>query len=343
MKKISFASDNYAGIHPDILRAISDANRHHAPAYGSDEYTASAIETFREHFGADVEVHFVFNGTGANVTALAAMNASYQAVICSDKAHIQVDECGAPEKFTGSKLLLVPTSNGKITVDGIRRQWRRLGDQHYVQSHIISISQTTELGTVYTPDEIRDIADFAHSHQMYLHMDGARLSNAAVFLGLDLKSITRDAGVDVLSFGGTKNGMMIGEAVVLFNRAINGNFMYIRKQSMQLASKMRFISAQFQALLTNQLWQKNAAHANDMALLLAEKLSEFSDIKVTQSVQGNAIFAIMPEVLITELQKKYHFYVWDEDRYEVRLMTSFDTEAADIEAFVRDIRELRTA
>lgn len=340
MRMISFASDNYAGIHPDILNAITQANQHHEPAYGADRYTARAVELFREHFGENCDVYFVFNGTGANVLSLSAMNASYQAVICADKAHIQVDECGAPEKFTGSKLLLVPAPDGKITVDGIRKQWRRLGDQHYVQSHVISISQTTEFGTAYTPEEIRVIADFAHQHQMYLHMDGARICNAAASLNLDLKAITADAGVDILSFGGTKNGMMIGESVIIFNRDIARDFTYLRKQGMQLASKMRFISAQFIALLSNNLWLRNAMHANAMALVLAEKLSELPEIRITQSIQGNAVFAVMPQALISALQQKYHFYLWDEDKLEVRLMTSFDTDPADIDSFVLDARQL---
>lgn len=337
-RKISFASDNYSGIHPEILKAIVDANHDHLPAYGSDDYTVSAINKFREIFGADCEVFFVLNGTGANVTSLCAMNKTYHAVICAEKAHIQVDECGAPEKISGCKLLLVPSLDGKMTVNNIKQHLARVGDQHHVQPRVISISQTTESGTVYTPEEIQEIADFAHQHNMFLHMDGARISNAAASLQLELKAITK--GVDVLSFGGTKNGMMIGEAVVFFNQDIAKDFQFIRKQNMQLASKMRFISAQFTALLTDQLWLKNASHANAMAKLLAEKLSAISGITITQKVQANVVFAIFPEQLIKQLQEAFHFYVWDEAKLEVRLMTSFDTTEMEVQEFVECLEKI---
>lgn len=334
MKKISFASDNYAGIHPDILQAIIHANQGHAPAYGGDDYTANAIEKFRDHFDQDIEVFFVFNGTGANVTSLAAMNHSYQAIICAEKAHIQVDECGAPEKFLGSKLLLVPTNDGKLSSEQIKHHLNRVGDQHHVQPHAISISQSTEYGTVYTPAEIKSLADFAHDHNMLLHMDGARISNAVASLKLELKDVSKAVGVDILSFGGTKNGMMLGEAVVFFNRQLVTNFLFIRKQSMQLASKMRFISAQFQALLSHDLWRRNANHANQMAALFAEKLSQLPDITLTQKVQANAIFAKMPKQVILKLQEEFHFYTWNETTSEVRLMTSFDTTEVEINKFI---------
>lgn len=339
IKKISFASDNYSGIHPDILQAITEANQHYVPAYGGDAHTTKAIHKFHEHFGEDIEVFFVLNGTAANVTSLCAMNKSYHAVICSEKAHIQADECGAPEKISGSKLLLVETTDGKITVENMYKHLSRVGDQHHVQPRVISISQTTELGTVYTPDEIRRIADFAHQNKMFLHMDGARISNAAASLNVELRAISKDAGVDVLSFGGTKNGMMIGEAVVFFNRELAADFQFIRKQTMQLPSKMRFISAQFHALLSNQLWQINAKNANAMAKLLADQLSALPNITVTQKVQANAVFAIFPKQFIPVLQEKYYFYVWDETRSEVRLMTSFDTTADDVHEFVKQVKE----
>jgi|SRR5579885_1105063 threonine aldolase len=340
MNKTSFASDNYAGIHPDILKAIADANDGHVPAYGGDHYTARAIDKFHEQFGNDIEVYFVFNGTAANVTSLSALMRSYHAVICAEKAHIQVDECGAPEKNSGSKLLLVPTADGKITVDKILPHLERAGDQHHVQPRVISISQSTEYGTVYSPREIRTIADFAHDNNMFLHMDGARVSNAAAGLDLSLKAITKDAGVDVLSFGGTKNGLMIGEAVVFFNRELANGFQYIRKQSMQLASKMRFISAQFHALLSDDLWRRNASHANKMARLLADKLSTVQGVRITQQVQANGVFVIFPRQHISRLQEKFHFYVWNEERDEVRLMTSFNTTEDEIENFIRHIQEV---
>lgn len=340
MKRISFASDNYAGIHPQILTAIIEANQHHLPAYGSDEITARAEQKFRNLFDERTKIFFVLNGTGANVTSLCAMNNNFQAIICADKAHIQVDECGAPEKFTGSKLLLVRTDDGKITIDKIAEHLLRVGDQHHVQPRVISISQTTEFGTIYSINEIQAIADFAHQHNMLLHMDGARISNAVASLNVDIKAMTQAAGVDVLSFGGTKNGMMIGEAVVFFNETLAKNFLYIRKQSMQLASKMRFISAQFAALLTNGLWLENAKHANAMAALLAERLTKIKGIKLTHPVQANAIFAIFPKEYISRLQEHYYFYTWNENLSQVRLMTSFDTTEAEINDFVAAITDI---
>lgn len=331
-RKISFASDNYSGIHPEILKSIVEANHSHFPAYGGDNYTAVATNKFREVFDAECEVFFVLNGTGANVTSLCAMNKTYHAVICAEKAHIQVDECGAPEKISGCKLLLVPSADGKISIRDMKQHLMRMGDQHHVQPRVISISQTTEFGTVYTPEEIHEISEFAHGNGMFLHMDGARISNAAASLHLGLKEIIK--GVDVLSFGGTKNGMMIGEAVVFFNRDLASDFPFIRKQNMQLASKMRFISAQFNALLTDELWLRNASHANAMAKLLAEKLRDVSGITITQKVQANAVFAIFPEALIKKLQEEFYFYVWDEAKLEVRLMTSFDTTEEEVREFV---------
>ena len=336
MDKISFASDNYAGIHPEILSAIIQANQHHVPAYGHDDETARANVLFKKYFGDDAEVFFVFNGTAANVLSLQSMTRSYHAVICAETAHIHMDECGAPEKMTGCKLVLVPATNGKLTIDAIKDCLTRAGDQHAVQPRVISISQTTEYGTVYTADEIRRIADFAHQHGMYLHMDGARISNAAVSLNQQFRSITRDVGVDILSFGGTKNGMMIGEAVVIFNPDFARDFQFIRKQGMQLASKMRFIAAQFIALLSDDLWRRNALHANQMAKLLEEKLCNLASasVKITQPVQANAVFAVIPDSYLKNLLEQFHFYMWDSRISEARLMTSFDTKEKDILRFI---------
>jgi threonine aldolase len=339
MKKINFASDNYAGVHPEVMQAIWSANEGPAIAYGGDEITAAAIQQFKHHLGNHAETFFVFNGTGANVSALCAMTQSHEAVICAEKAHIQVDECGAPEKIAGCKLLLVPATHGKITVEVIQAQLQRIGDQHYVQARVISISQSTEYGTVYTLDELRKLSVFAKAHNLYLHMDGARLANAAASLQTDLKTIVEAAGVDVLSFGGTKNGMMMGEAVVFLNPLLAKSFLYIRKQNMQLASKMRFISAQFQALLSNDLWLNNARHANAMAQHMAQGLRNIKSIHLTQPVDANAIFAIMPTAFIEKLQTRYSFYVWNEHLSEVRLMTSFDTKKEEIDAFVRDAQD----
>src|SRR5579872_6236926 len=269
----SFASDNNAGVHPDILKAISAANQGHVVGYGDDAYTHSAHSVLKKQLGEDVEVFFVFNGTAANCLSLKALTNSFHAVICAEAAHIYVDECGAPEKFTGCKLVPVLAKNGKLTVETVRAAYHGVGDEHHVQPKVISITQATEVGTVYKPREIRDLARFAHARRMFLHMDGARIANAAAALGLTLREATGDLGVDVLSFGGTKNGAMGAEAVVFFEKKLASDFLYLRKQGMQLASKMRFISAQFDALLTNHLWRKNADRSNRMAFLLARELA----------------------------------------------------------------------
>jgi len=331
----SFASDNNAGIHPKILQAIAAANRGHVVGYGDDRYTEAAVRKFKQHFGADVEVFIVFNGTAANCLSLKSLTESHHAVICAEAAHIYTDECGAPEKFTGCKLIPIPAPDGKLTVDSVRHAYHGIGDQHHVQPRVISITQATEMGTVYTPQEVRDLALFAHDRHMYLHMDGARIANAAVSLGLNLRETTRDLGVDILSFGGTKNGAMGAEAVVFFNKKFSRDFLYLRKQGMQLASKMRFISAQFEALLSNNLWRKNAEHANRMAWLLQKEISKIPNIKIVYKVEANGVFAQIPRAAIAELQKRYFFYVWDEDRSLVRWMCSFDTTEQDVRQFAK--------
>jgi len=331
--KRGFASDNNAGVHPRILEAFARANDGHVVAYGDDPYTESAVGMFREVFGGETEVFFVYNGTGANVLGLQALTDSFNAVICAETAHINVDECGAPEKFTGCKLITIPTENGKITVDQIKPHLHALGNEHHTQPRIISITQATELGTVYRPEEIEAITRFAHERHMLVHMDGARIANAAVSLDLGLREITRDAGVDILSFGGTKNGMMFGEAVVFFREELAGDFRYIRKQGMQLASKMRYIAVQFEALLTEELWRKNARQANEMATLLAQEVRKIPAIIITQDVDSNGVFAQVPRGVIPLLQKEYFFYVWDEGTSIVRWMASFDTTEDDIIGF----------
>jgi threonine aldolase len=337
--KRSFASDNNAGIHPEIMQAIAAANDGHVIAYGDDLYTARAVARFREHLGKDVEVFFVFGGTGANVLGLKAVTESHQAIICASTAHINVDECGAPEKLTGCKLLPVQTKEGKFHVGWFDHFMEGVGFEHHVQPRVISISQATEMGTVYTPKEIKQLATFAHKNDMILHMDGARLANAAASLGHPLKTITKDAGVDVLSFGGAKNGMMYGEAVVFFDKSLAKDFKYTRKQGAQLPSKMRFISAQFEALLSNDLWLRNAEHANRMARLLASRLQTIPQIRITQPGQANGVFAILPKKHIARLQKDYFFYVWNEQTSEVRFMTSFDTTEEDIANFVSLVKK----
>ena len=337
--KRSFASDNNAGVHPKVLEAIAAANDGHVVAYGDDPYTEAAMELFHEHFGKDVEVYFVFGGTGANVLGLKALTEPYHAITCAETAHINVDECGAPEKFTGCKLLSLPTNDGKITVDQIRPFLHAVGFEHHVQPRVISISQSTEMGTVYKPNELKKLSGFAHKNDMLLHMDGARIANAAASLKTNLSSITRDVGVDVLSFGGAKNGMMYGEAVIFFDRTLARDFKYTRKQGTHLPSKMRFISAQFSALLSNNLWRENAAHANSMAKLLAQELERIPLVELTQKVESNGVFARLPRRFITVLQKQYFFYVWNEQTSEVRFMTSFDTTPQDIHDFVALIKK----
>ena len=336
----TFASDNYAGVHPVIMEALLRANTGHASSYGSDEFTQRAIARFKEYLGEDIEVFFAYNGTGANVLGLSVMMQSYNSIICSDLAHINVDESTAPEKFMGCKLVTIPTIDGKIYPEQIEERIRRVDDQHHPQARVISISQTTEYATVYTIDEIKAISTVARKHNLYLHMDGSRISNAAASLGQSLRAITRDAGVDVLSFGGTKNGMMFGEAVVFFNTALARSFKFIRKQGMQLHSKMRFIGAQFDALLTEDLWKKNAAHANAMAKLLEKSLREFPGVKITQSVDANGIFAIIPPAAVPALQDAHYFYVWNERLSEVRLMCSFDTTEDDIRSFAQVLKKV---
>jgi threonine aldolase len=335
----SFASDNNAGIHPEVLQAVSATNRGHAVGYGEDPYTASVVQKFKQRFGSDTEVFFVLNGTAANCLSLKALTNSYHAVICGDAAHIYTDECGAPEKFTGCKLLPVPVTSGKLTVEAVRHAYHGIDDPHHVQPRVISITQATEVGTVYKPDEIKALARFAHEQNMFLHMDGARIANAAASLGQTLRQATRDLGVDVLSFGGTKNGALGAEAVVFFDPKRGGDFLYLRKQGMQLASKMRFISAQFDALFTNDLWLRSAQHANRMARLLQKKLAEIPQVKIVYKVEANGVFAKIPRPAIAKLQKRYFFYVWNEEQSVVRWMCSFDTTEQDVKDFARFVAE----
>jgi threonine aldolase len=341
MKPIrSFASDNNAGVHPDILKAIGAANQGHVVGYGDDAYTHSAQALFKKQLGEDIQVFFVFNGTAANCLSLKALTNSYHAVICAEGAHIYVDECGAPEKFTGCKLVPISAKNGKLTVEAVRSAYHGAGDEHHVQPKVISITQATEVGTVYRPNEVRALADFAHDHGMFLHVDGARIANAVAALGLNLKQATRDLGIDVLSFGATKNGALGAEAVVFFNPELAMNFKFYRKQGMQLASKMRFISAQFEALFTNELWLQNARHANRMAQLLKRELSKIPQVKIIYNVEANGVFAQIPPKAIAKLQKRYFFYVWNEAQSVVRWMCSWDTTADDVKQFAEFLRRV---
>ncbi|MGI9044359.1 MAG: threonine aldolase family protein [Gemmatimonadaceae bacterium] len=329
-----FASDNWSGVHPEVLAAISAVNAGHAPSYGHDEYTAAAIEKLRAVFGGDTEIFFVFGGTGANVLGLQTIAQSFNTVICAESAHIYTSECAAAEKHIGCKLSPVPTADGKIDRDGISRHLHHFGNDHHVQPSAVSVSQVSEYGTVYSPDEIRLIASFAHEHGLRLHMDGARLANAAAHLGVSLREISGDAGVDVLSFGGTKNGMIAGEAVVFFNRALAQDFVYRRMQGMQLSSKMRFIAAQFDAMFTGDLWLRSATHSNAMASRLAAGIAEMPGCRLTQRVQANEVFAVIPREHIAALQDITYFHIWDEAASEARFVCSFDTKEDDIDRFL---------
>jgi len=331
----SFASDNNAVVHPEALEAIRRANEGHTVGYGTDPYTESAVEKFREQFGADVAVFFVFNGTAANVLSLQALTRSYHAVLCPELSHIYVDECGAPERLTGCKLVPLPAPDGKLTVETVAQAYHGIGDQHHVQPRVISITQSTEMGTVYKPAEVEALARFAHDRKMYLHMDGARISNAVAAQHLNLRQATRDLGVDVLSFGGTKNGLMGVEAVVFFHPELAENFSFVRKQGMQLASKMRFLSVQMEALLTNDLWRRNAEHANRMARLLEQEVRKIPGVKVVYPVEANGVFAQIPRDAIQKIQERYFFYVWSEEESVVRWMCSFDTTDGDVREFVQ--------
>ena len=336
--KRGFGSDNHSGISPEILRAIADANIDHALAYGDDEYCRRTEELFRHTFGQQAKVYFVFNGTGANVLSIDAMCRSHYAVVCSDTAHIHVDECGAPQRIVGCKLLTVPTPDGKLTPDLVKTQLHGFGFEHHSQPRAISIAQATELGTLYTLDEIRALADLAHSYGMFLHVDGARLANAAVALGCSFKEMTTDCGVDCLSFGGTKNGLLMGESCVILNPALDVDMKYRRKQMSQLCSKMRFVAAQFEAYLATDLWQRNAEHSNRMAQLLYHAVKDIPQVRVMYPVQVNSLFVQLPHEVWTSLLEDYFFYDWDEANNVVRWMCSFDTTEEDISNFVNALK-----
>ena len=335
----SFASDNYSGIHPEIFEAIQRANANHQISYGDDEFTEVTNLLFESLFGK-VTVLYTFNGTGANVTCLKCCTMPFQSVVCSEYAHILADECGAPTQSIGCSLLPLKTANGKLTPDMIKPLLGRVGNVHNTQPKVISISQSTELGTVYSIAELKALCDFAHANGMYVHLDGARISNAVAALGVSLKEATVDCGIDIMSFGGTKNGLMIGEAVLIFNDELKANAPYFHKQTAQLFSKNRFIAAQFGALLMNNLWHRMASHANSMAKLLESQIKGLPGVKITQSVDANALFVIIPERIIQPLRAQYPFYEWDAATHEQRWMCSFDTTEAEVAGFVKALKEL---
>jgi threonine aldolase len=340
-----FASDNYAGVLPEILAAIVEANGGHQVAYGGDVYTARLGEVIRAEFGDAAEVFPVFNGTGANVTALTSILPRWGAVIASSLAHINTDEGGAPERVSGLKILAIATPDGKLTPELIDQEAWGWGDEHRAQPLAVSITQPTELGTLYTVAEIRAIADHAHSHGMTLHMDGARISNAAAALDVPLREFTTGAGVDILSFGGTKNGVLYGEAIVVLNPTASVGLVYLRKLNMQLSSKMRFISAQLVALLSDDLYRRSAGHANAMAAKLRTALEAeisagaITGLSFSQKTQANSVYAILDTTVSDRIRERARFYDWDRAKGEVRWMTAFDTTDADIENFVAVIRE----
>lgn len=333
-----FASDNYSGAHPAVLAAMGAANGGHQVSYGEDVYTSRLHDVLEGHFGRRVEVFPVFNGTGANVMSLQSVLPRWGAVVCSQSAHIHCDENGAPERVGGMKLLPVPTTDGKLTPELIATEAWGWGDEHRAQPLAVSITQSTELGTLYQPDEIAAICEWAHAHDMAVHVDGARLANAAVSLGLPLSAFTTDAGVDVVSLGGTKNGVVFGEAVVILDSARATGLPYLRKMDMQLASKMRFISAQLIALWEGDLWRENAGRSNAMAARLAAGLEGLDGVQVTQSVQANAVFAVVSDEVAEAVRSQYRFYDWDAARGERRWMCSFDTLEADVDGFLDALR-----
>ena len=334
-----FASDNAAGVHPDVLAAIVDVNDGHALAYGHDPYTERVEAEVAAQFGEDARAFFVFNGSAANVLSLRAACRPWEGAICADSAHVNVDECGAPESVAGIKLLTVPTSDGKLTPELAQRRLERIGDEHVVQPRVLTVSQSTELGTVYTPDELRALACFAHGHGLVFHVDGSRLTNAAAALGSSLGAASTAAGADIVSFGGTKNGLLGGEAVVFADPLLADGFLYLRKLTLQLASKMRFIAAQFDAYLEDELWRRNAAHSNAMAARLRDAVAAIEDVRLTREVQANVVFATIPAEAIEPLRERFAFYTWDERTGEVRWMCSWDTTEADVDAFADAIAE----
>jgi threonine aldolase len=338
-----FASDNHAAVHPEVMAALAAANEGHAGAYGEDPYTAALAERFREHFGPDAKAFLVFNGSGANVASLDALTRGFESAICTDVAHMNLDECGAPERISGTKLLTVTTDHGKLAAEDVGRWESRRGDEHFPQPRLVSITQATELGTVYAPDEVRAIADAAHELGMFLHVDGARLANAAASLDLSFGALTTEVGVDVVSLGGTKNGLMLGEAVVFCRPGLGEGFEFVRKQLGQLASKMRFLAVQFEALLADDLWLRCATHANSMAARLAEAVGRIDGVEIVHPVEANAVFARLERGATDRLLETWPyerpFHIWDEPAGVVRWMCAWDTTPEDVDAFAAALAE----
>ncbi len=334
---VEFGSDNHSGVHPNILKALYEANKGYAISYGEDKLTKSCIKKIKNVFGSDVDVFFVYNGTAANIIGLKTITNSFNSVICAETSHLNVHECCGPESFTGCKLVTITTDNGKLKPELIKSSLIGIGDVHMAQPKVVSITQSTELGTTYSIDEMKKLCSFAHKNKLIVHVDGARLCNAAVFLNKDLKTITKDVGVDILSFGGTKNGMMFGEAVVFFNKNLTRDFEFYRKQGMQLTSKMRFISAQFNAFFENNLWKKNAEYANKMAQYLKNELLKIDQVKIIQKVEANMVYVYIPIKYLQKLREKFYFHVFDDDSCEARLMCSFNTKKESIDILIKNL------
>jgi threonine aldolase len=338
-----FGSDNASSVHPEVLAAIERANHGHQASYGADPLTERVHELLAAEFGPDTRSFLVFNGTAANVLCLRAACRPWHAAICADSAHLNVDEGGAPEAIAGVKLLTVPTPDGKLTPELVESRIERIGFEHAVQPRIVSVTQPTELGALYQPAELRALADHAHGHGLVLHVDGSRLSNAAAALGCSLAETSTAVGADIVSFGGTKNGLMLGEAVVIADPALAEGFAYLRKQTLQLASKMRFLSAQFDAYLTGEQWRQTAAHANAMAARLAQAVRGVPGVQITQAVETNVVFASLPHDAIARLQERFYFYVWNERTDEVRWMCSWDTTEDDVDGLAAAVADVLAA
>ncbi len=338
-----FGSDNHAGVHPKLMSALELANKDHAPSYGTDDFSAKAIQKFKLHFGDHTEVFFVFNGTASNVLSLSFLTKRHESVFCSESSHLNIDECGAPE-FFAAKLIPVPDIMGKIQLKDLEMRLIRKGDQHYSQTRVVSITQPTELGTCYSLDEIKSICRWAHENNLYVHMDGARITNALTHLNCSFKQMCTETGVDVVSFGGTKNGLMMGEAILVLNSELattsREELKYIRKQAAQLPSKTRFIAAQFDSYLSNSLYLEIAQHSCSMAEYLQKELTKIPEVKISYARQSNAVFAVFPKKILKKLRQNYFFYIWNEETFECRLMTSWDTKPSEIEGFVSLVKEL---
>lgn len=335
-----FGSDNHAGTHPEILKALTHANEGHQPSYGTDPLTEKCQKIFKEFFGSQTESFFVFNGTAANVLALKTMMKRHESCLASDISHLNVDECGSPEFFAG-KIIPVKSNNGKLTIGELQKHLIRLGDQHFSQPKVLSLTQPTEVGTIYSLNELKELITWAKKNNLLIHIDGARFTNALHTLKCTMKEMTTDLGIDVISFGGTKNGLMFGEAVVILNSTLAKDFKYIRKQAAQLPSKTRFIAAQFQAFFADGLYQTIASHSCEMAKYLQERLTEKNyGVEISYAVESNAVFVKIPQNLIKKLKQHYFFYVWDEKTFECRLMTSWDTQKVDIDGFITALSQL---